>query len=182
MTPLAPSSDAFDVLGLPPRFGLSAEEVRVAWLARSASMHPDRAVSGAGASQDADRVAAALNDARRTLDDPERRAEALLARLGGPAVIGEAERRRIPPAVLMEYMEARETLETAKSTGDVAGVDAMRRWASGKRAGHITAAAALFDRAASLPEDRRGEALSAIRAELNAWRYAERMLEQIDDV
>ncbi len=165
------------MLGLRPRFDLDEAAVRGAWLERSARAHPDRAADPA----DAEREAAALNDAKRTLEDPERRAAALLARLGaGPA---QPERAEIPPSVLMEFLEVREALDEARAAGDRARVEALRGWAEERRRAHIDVVAALFaDALREGPGDARSDAVRAIRRELAAWRYAERMLEQIDDL
>ena len=50
----ARQADPFTVLGLPPRAGLSDDEVRAAWRRIAAATHPDRADGG-----DAARFAAA---------------------------------------------------------------------------------------------------------------------------
>lgn len=169
--------DPFDLLGLPARFDLSEDEVRSAWLARAAEAHPDHADDPL----DPGESAAALNDARRTLADPERRAGALLARLGGPS---ERDDTSLPPELLMEFMEAREALEEAVGSHDGAAIERSRAWALDRRESHIRAVGAMFDEAhaAGDRDPQRAMTLRAIRVELDAWRYAERMLEQIDRV
>ncbi len=174
-TPGAP--DAFDLLGLSPAFDLDSEALRRAWLARSSAAHPDHA-GGALDPSALERASAALNDARRTLEDPERRASTLLRRLGGP---GEKDDKSLPPELLMEYMEQREILDEAKAGRDPAAIEASRAWARARRLGHIDACSRMFAEALADPNPN-PETLRAIRVELNAWRYAERMLEQIDDV
>ncbi|MBL0921826.1 MAG: Fe-S protein assembly co-chaperone HscB [Phycisphaerales bacterium] len=169
--------DAFDLLGIPAAFDVDAGAVRRAWLERSAAAHPDRAAGG-GDPADAERRSAELNEAKRTLDDAERRASLLLRRLGGP---GEKDDRSLPPELLVEYMERREALDEAKSRGDGAGVEDARAWAKGMRAEHERACSRMFAEALA-DANPNPETLRAIRVELNAWRYAERMLEQVDDV
>lgn len=159
--------DAFEILGIEPRFDLSPDEVRRAWLARSAEAHPDRA----GSSDDAARLAARFNEARASLDDPERRARALLARLGV-----EAKADSPPPDLLMEFMEAKEAAEEAEASGDRAELSRWRAWAQARREAHVARVAELFREA--LAGDR--EALRSVGPELGAWRYAERFLEQLD--
>lgn len=155
-------TDAFDMLGLEPRFDLNAADLQRAFLALSASAHPDRAGG--------DEVrAAALNAARQALADPEQRANALLARLGGPAK--EAD-RSLPEGFLAAMMDARERLEDARARGDAGAVDGWLAWAEERRSGHVRAVGALF---AACPVD-----TAAVRRELNAWRYIERMIEQIE--
>lgn len=166
--PDEPRPDPFDALGLPPRFELSPRDVRRAWLERSASVHPDRTGPG---DAEAARRAAALNDARRTLEDPERRAGALLARLGGPSMAAD---KSLPPGLLAEFLEVQEAVDEARAAERP--LDEYERWARTKRDEHIQRAGELFARAS--PNDPRS--LAAIRTELNAWRYVERLIEQLD--
>jgi molecular chaperone HscB len=168
--------DPFALLGLERRFDLDPRDVRRAWLSRAAGAHPDaQDARGVGDDAEASLAAAALNRARRTLDDPERRADALLRLLGGPAAEQE---KSLPPAFLMEVMEAREAFEEADAQGDTDRIAALRAWAVDERAAMIDDVAARF---ASLPSPPDASALREIRVCLNAWRYLERMLEQTAD-
>jgi len=157
------TDDPFDALGLEPRFDLDEPELLRAWRRRSVDAHPDRA----GGEDEARRRAAALNDARRRLEDPESRADALVLRLGGPS---REEENGLPAGFLMEIMELRESLEAAQSGGD--DLDPHRRRAETERAARMVRVREGF----AEPEPD----LRAIRVELNAWRYLERMLEQIE--
>lgn len=165
------TSDPFETLGLPRRFDLDPALVRRAWLRASGSLHPDRAGGDALDEADVARLSARLNGARRTLDDPERRADALLALLGGPAKGAD---QSLPDGFLMEMMRVREELESA--AGDPARLAELERWAGEQREGFIGRVGALFDGCSESPD---AGALASIRLELNAWRYIERMLEQI---
>jgi curved DNA-binding protein CbpA len=89
--------DPFDALGLPASFDLDQGEIERAYFARSAAVHPDVAAGD----DEAQRRMTILNQAKRTLDDPERRADALLIRLGGPP---REQDRSLPPDFLMEIM------------------------------------------------------------------------------
>lgn len=73
--PPPPNPDFCEVLGLPRRFHLEDSEIEEAWRARSRLLHPDRHVS-AGALQRrlALQWTALLNEARKNLRDPVRRA------------------------------------------------------------------------------------------------------------
>jgi molecular chaperone HscB len=154
-------ADAFDVLGVEARFDLDSARLQRAFLARSAELHPDRAAG--------DEVrAAALNQAREALRDPEQRANLLLARLGGPSK--EAD-RSLPAGFLEAMMSARESLDAAKQAGSGDEVERWRAWAESERDGHMARVRGLF--AEERPDAK------AIRRELNAWRYIERMLEQV---
>jgi molecular chaperone HscB len=156
--------DAFDVLGLPAEFAVDAAAVNRAYLARSAALHPDLAAGD----ESAPRKMAELNEAKRVVEDPERRANALLARLGGPS---KEEDRSLPDGFLMEMMEVREQME-AEGTAERGKWEA---WAKERRREAIEDVGAMFRAAAD------EGMLGAIRRRLNAWRYIERMVEQIGE-
>ncbi|HBS28876.1 MAG TPA: hypothetical protein DEB06_05375 [Phycisphaerales bacterium] len=160
--------DPFALLGMPRGFEMDRAALHRAWLARAARVHPDR---DAG---DPEREAAlaALNLARVTLDDPERRAEALLRLMGGPT--READ-RTLPDGFLPEMLAVREEMESDLASDAAAARSKWGGWASARREEHIAHAAGLFREAQS----GRAGALMEIRALLNAWRYVERMIERL---
>lgn len=162
--------DPFEALGLPRRFDLDLRRVRSAWLRRAAALHPDR--QGAGDEDEIARRAAVLNEAKRTLEDPEQRADALLILLGGPA---REQEKSLPPEFLMEIMSVRESLEEAVASGDDDRVQEHERWAAEQREEMIRRVGEAFEALADPPD---AQALRDIRVTLNAWRYIERMLEQ----
>lgn len=174
------SKDAFDLLGLSPRFDLPPGSLQSAYLALSAKLHPD----AMGPDPQAEARSAALNEARRVLENPESRADLLLRRLGGP---GKEQDRSLPQGFLLEMLEIREQIDAAIASGDPDAVGQWDDWAARRRTGHIAEVSRLFSRA--LPLASGGEAtaataadpliLSAIRAELNMWRYTERLMEQL---
>lgn len=159
--------DPFGILGLAPCFDLDPAELRRAWLSRTASLHPDRP----DAPPDATRRLSELNDARRILENPELRAGALMSGLNEPP----GPRDQLPPGFLMEMLETREALEAAQQAGDAAEVQRLREWASQQRTQHIERFAAFFNQSGDAPPA--AETVRAVRADLNAWRYIERMLE-----
>lgn len=165
-------ADAFDLLGLEARFDLTPAEVRAAYLARAGTVHPDAA--GGGGEEGA---AAALNAAKMAVSDPETRANLLLARLGGAS---SDVSRALPDGFLMTMMEAREGMEDAASRRDRAEIERWRVWAERERDGHIARVGALLE--AARVNKPTGVGLSGVRQELNAWRYIERMLEQIGEL
>ena len=111
----------------------------------------------------------------RTLGDPLQRAEALLARLGGA---GKENDKSLPDGFLAQMLEVREEVEEA--AGDAAATAKWEAWAQAERSEHEARVAALFRRAlASNPADT--EALRQIRTQLNAWRYIDRMIEQLGE-
>jgi DnaJ-domain-containing protein 1 len=171
----AMSSDAFDILGLPPTFDLDRADIDRAFLARAIAVHPDLA----GGQAESEALSAGLNDAKRALIDPETRANVLLLRLGGPAAEKE---KSLPPGLLMEAMEAREGIDSARDAGDKAELARWRAWALDRRESIVKTCRQLFAQASSVKP---GEPLPAgllrdIRVQLNAWRSFERMIEQMD--
>lgn len=161
-----PEADPFKALGLLPTFDLDTAQVERAYLARVASAHPDL---GLDAESEGDE-AAGLNDARRTLLDPESRAAAMLHSLGYTG-----EDKSLPDGFLMEIMEVRMEFEQAVMDEDAQQIAKWRNWAADRRREWIDTISALFrEHAAS--GDR--ALLARIRESLNAWRYIERMIEQ----
>ena len=156
--------DPFAALDLPRRYALDPAELDRAYLERAAALHPDVSAGD----DDAPRRAAELNHAKRTLEDPERRARALLALLGGPG----KEDRSLPPGFLMEMMETREQIEAAR--GSPAERARWEAWAVDRRGEYEAEVAALFGRHTE------PGVLATIRTTLNAWRYIERLIEQLD--
>lgn len=156
----------FQVLGLPERFDLDGAAVQRGYLARAAQVHPDVV----GDEDEAAVRAAQLNRARAVLISDERRANALLEVLGGP---GKEQDKSLPDGFLMEVMETREAIEAAVVGGDEAERERWVKWADGQRKAYVARVGELF-RGGSGPEQ-----LRAVRRELNAWRYIERLIEQL---
>lgn len=164
------TDDPFEVLGLPPKFDLDAAAVQRAYLAKAAGIHPDLAFGA----EDADIQSAAINRAKAILADGERRANALLERLGGP---GKSVDKSLPAGFLMDIMETREAIEAALATKDPGEREKWEAWAQGQREKYAERVGRLFD---GLGDSRDPKTLRAIRQELNAWRYIERLIEQLD--
>jgi molecular chaperone HscB len=151
--------DPFAILGLPRRFDLTDAAVRRAFLAKVQSAHPD-----AGGDQD---IGADLTKARDTLLNPESRADALLLLLGGPAKDAD---KSLPPGFLMDIMETREALDAALASNTTPELERLKAWAHAERQNYTQAVATAFADAN----------LKNVRTTLNAWRYIERMIEQMD--
>lgn len=166
-------TDPFTLLGLPRRFDLDRTVIERAYLG-SITAAPSR---DTGADWGAESTASdlePLNAARRALLDPESRANALLALLGGP---GKESDRSLPPGFLAQMMEMRERMEAAAS--DPMELAKFEAWASGQRDGHTARVAEMFRGSESCGNAANASILKQIRMELNAWRYIERMLEQV---
>lgn len=166
--------DPFAVLALPRRFDLERSDIERAYLARAGQAHPDLATSDDHGDASAEVAAGDLNRARQDLSDPETRATILLALQGGPS---KDQDRSLPDGFLMEMMDVREQMEAAAAAGDRARIEHWERWANQQRAGHIRTVAEMFAGVDATNPD--PVALRAIRSRLNAWRYIERMLEQL---
>jgi curved DNA-binding protein CbpA len=160
--------DPFDILGLPPAFDHAPAAIERAYLARAASVHPDLV----GDDDEAAVRAAKLNRAKSVLLNPEQRANALLARLGGPS---KAQDKSLPPGFLIEMMETREAIEAAIATGNPEERGQWDRWALEQRSEYVSHIGELFGQVAKDPGK-----LAQIRQKLNAWRYIERLIEQLD--
>jgi len=162
--------DPFDELGLHPAFEIDSSRIEAAYLSRAAAMHPDLA----GDDPESSDRASALNWAKAILDHPEKRADALLIRRGGPTK--EAD-KSLPAGFLMSILETREQVEEAVTARDPVAIGRWRAWAHGQRSDFIGRVGAMF-MAIAQTADPRG--LARIRHELNAWRYIERLIEQLE--
>jgi len=167
------SDDPFALLGLPRGFELDPSALQAAYLRASARVHPDKRHEPAGALEAA-ADAARINDARQMLADDERRADALLRVLGGPP---KDRVKDLPDGFLLDIMGTRETMEAAIESRDPQQLAALQGWAEERRREFAAAIALLFaDHACSND----AALLREVRVQLNAWRYIERMLEQLD--
>lgn len=156
-------TDHFERLGLPRRFSVDVGELERAYLAHSRAAHPDfHALGGKGQLAASEAHAAAVNEAYTTLKDPFRRAEHLLALLGGPAA---SEVKDIPPAFLMEMMEVREAIEAA----DAAGKERLEADIRDRYAAVFTGIDKLFAK----------NDLTGVRKELNAAKYLKGLLRDL---
>lgn len=164
------NADPFELLALSPTFEIDEAALQRAWLRRSAALHPDRVADPAEAAA----AMAHINDARDTLADPERRANALLARLGGPT---KEQDNSLPPDFLTGMFAIREKMEEAVASSDPAERARFEQWAALRRAEFMKSVSDRF-RALTVPPT--NQSLRDIRCELNAWRYIERLIEQLD--
>ena len=160
------SSDAFGLLGLPPRFDVDPAQLERAFFERSKELHADKFATAPAA----ERVAAlqrsrALNDAYQLLKRDAARAEYLLAQEG--VTIGANE--RVDPALLMEFLEQREELEEARVRGESATIERLERAMRERRRGALARIRELF----AAGGDRQ-----AIKQQLILLRYVERYLEE----
>jgi molecular chaperone HscB len=163
----ASSSDAFGLLGLPAQFDLDPQVIEKAFHDKSKDLHPDRFASAPAA----ERVAAlsrsrALNDAYKTLKNPVGRAEYLLARAG--VTIGDNE--RLDPTFLMEILELREELASARVAKQTSLIEKLCGEMKSRRKATLEKLPALFE----------SNDLHAIKEQLMLLRYVDRYLEECD--
>lgn len=160
----------FAVLGLPVRFDLDQGSIERAYLQKLASSHPD--AGGGLTNPQVD--AASLNHARAALLDHEQRAIALLEALGGPS---SSACKDLPDGFLMEMMSKREEIEEEIQSQEDQARARWESWARDERASYRAQASTLFG-GLSVPPPQ--QSLKEIRTLLNAWRYIERLIEQLD--
>lgn len=154
----------FEALGLPVRFDLSRTEIEQAYLTRIAAAHPD--LAGEGGLVDP----AALNEARKVLQNDEQRARAVLA--------ARAPGAQAPPLsseFLAEILEVRQEAQEAVEQGQDKSVERWRTWAADRRRELAGELQKLLG--GEGPIDPRKASVAA--GVLQQWRYFERMLEQV---
>jgi len=174
--------DAFEQLGLAPRYDVEPAELERAFFERSKALHPDRFAAAPAA----ERVAAlskarALNDAYALLKRDASRAEYLLAREG--VAIGDNE--RIDPELVMALLEEREQLAEARQRGELREVERLAAAMRARRAAAMGRVKALFaalegQAGEARPSAARDEALAELKRQLILLRYVARYLEECD--
>ena len=158
----------FETLGLPISYRIDRNQVERAYRARLASAHPDAGGGDVGVDP------ATLNDARKVLLNDEQRAVRLLDLMGGPSA---SACKDLPDGFLMDMMMQRQEIEGAIESGGDAEREEWEQWGVEQRAQYRDRVAGMFD---SLGTDADEASRRAIRVELNAWRYIERLIEQLD--
>jgi molecular chaperone HscB len=175
-----PGSDAtpFAILGLESGFAVDPAELKRRLLRFSRLVHPDFfATAGPDALAAAERASAALNAAHEIVADEFSRADWLVKSLGGP---DEQAERAMPQAFLMEVLDWNEALEAARAAAPgSAERAAVARLATDLEARRRELFANLARRLTPLPA-RGAPELTAARKELNAVRYLEKTLSEID--
>lgn len=171
----------FHVLGLPRSVELDRARVQQAYLARSSALHPDLHADD----PELESAAAELNKAREMLLDDEQRLTALWKLLVAESPLGPdiqravLEDKSLPPGFLMEMMETREEIERATATADRSALDRWEQWGAEQRAGYINTVSRLLAPLLETPRAASHRALADVKAQFNAWRYIERLLEQL---
>ena len=167
--------DPFDLLGLDPSFQLDKELVEERHLRLSRALHPDRhATAPALQRRQALGRAIQVNQAYRVLRDPIARAEALLRRLG--VETGEAAQPKADMAFLMDMVDRREALASAKQAKDVERVTDLEGEVRALYDTLVVDLGESFAHALATPGHVPGDAL---RQKVGELRFCARFLEEV---
>lgn len=179
----SPNPDYFALMGLTERLVIDGAALQKTFYERSRQLHPDRFARASAEDRALSmQVSSLLNDAYRTLRDPLKRAEYVLARHGFD--IGEQRSSNVPPELLEEVFELNMALEELRS-GDE---DARPQLETAKQhflqmqaeidAG-LEGAFARWDRAGADSAVSRAM-LAEIRGSLNRRRYIQNLLRDVE--
>lgn len=173
---VAEDVDPFAVLGLTPNFTVDAKDLRKRLLRISRDVHPDFFGTAAPALRElAEKNSARVNKAFEILSDDVARADWLVTSLGGP---DEQAERAMPREFLMEVLEWNETLEEARANASTFDprLAVLRTELAARRGAALTRVGKLLT---PLPEHA-SPSLLAVRQQLNAVRYVDRALSEIE--
>ena len=169
--------DPFAVFGLTPSQELEVSELERRHLQISRWIHPDYFAASPELRLLAEKNTGLLNGALESLGDPIRRADHLVRSLNGPT---DSEVKEMPQAFLMEVLDWNEALEEAR---DAAPGSAERARAfkllpdlEERKSAGMSAIQELLQ---PLPGEG-GAALTSARQELNAIRYLDRALNELE--
>lgn len=167
----------FDILGVERRYHLAADELERRFHDKSRQLHPDRHMKADPQTRVKTALATSeLNQAYRTLRDPVKRAEHLLA-LAGIKLTDERDGHKVDPGFLMEMLELREALGEAKEAGDREKVAELAKDVRRRRDESTAAMEAGFSR-----YEASGEAaeLRAVADAMIGERYFRRFLDDVE--
>ena len=167
-------TDYFALFGVPRQLNLSLADLQLRFYDLSRELHPDRFARKPEAErQRALDASSQLNDAYRTLKDPLKRAEYILALEGFD--IGEQGSKNVPPELLEEVFELNMALEEMR-----AGDESARPQIESARSSFNATVSDLDRQLEQLFVEydalRDREKLSEIRAVLNRRRYISNLL------
>lgn len=160
----------FELFGLSPRFSIDMNTLETAFRRLQGQLHPDRHASHG----DAERLLAlqlstTVNDGYRTLRHPASRAQCLIELAGEPETEGSA---AVSPGFLMAQMEWREAIEEARSSSDIAALEALSRRLRHKVATQEKELAAMLDELGDF---------QAAAQRVNELRFYEKLRVEIED-
>jgi molecular chaperone HscB len=179
INPSSLSSDYFSLLGLERKFNIDPALLQQKFFALSRHVHPDRHSGDTPEVQQlALAMAAAVNDAYRTLKDPADRGAYLLELSGGKSSAAD---KSVPDGLLETTMMMQEELADAKAAGRAEDVAHLRVVLKNQQEGLIQRIAELFGQyeESAACEAVRSELLKEIRQQLNAVSYVKKLLSQV---
>ena len=177
------SKDFFELFGLDRKLALDNDALQKRFYELSRQWHPDRfGRKGADEQAQALEATAILNDGYRTLRDPVKRAEYLLAEEGFP--IAEQRSRDVPPELLEEVFELNMMLEELKNgdEGTRPQLETAKQNFIAMRAGIDEEVQQLFAKydGADAQSETAKQALHEIRGALNRRRYIENLIRDVE--
>ena len=169
------ATDYFAYLGIPRAYHVDAEKLSEVLRDKSRKFHPDRFARAEPRERTHSlQHTTLLNDAVRTLRDPQRRAEYLLGLYGLRAGRNDRERAKMEPSFLMEMMEVRESLADAKSAKDPSALEKISASAKTEHERLLREADSKFSTWEQAPDNRRP--LEDVVGLLDKIRYYEQIL------
>lgn len=178
LNPAGLMKDHFTLMGMPQTYALDEASLQQKFIALNRHVHPDRHTDDSPEVQQLSlAMAAAVNDAYRTLKDPATRAAYLLELLGGKSSAAD---KSVPDGFLNTTMMMQEELADAKAAGNTAEVARLRTVLQNQNDGLMQRIRALFDdyEASVSCEAVRTDLLDEIRKQLNAVSYVRKLLSQ----
>ena len=179
LQPAPAASDYFSLLGLPVRYDLDPKQIQQRFVALNRHVHPDFHGDESPEVQRLSlQIAAAVNDAYRTLQDPAARAGYLLEILGGRS---SAEDKSVPDGFLNSMMMLQEEIADARADGNEAELKRLATALSRQHEGLLRRIASLFAEfdeqvgCTGLSQQR----LDEIRRQVNAVSYVRKLLSQL---
>lgn len=179
----AVEKDYFSFFGLDRKLTIDPNALQRRFYELSRQWHPDRfSRKSPQEQQEALDATSVLNDGYRTLRDPVKRAEYLLAEEGFP--IGEQRSKDVPADLLEEVFELNMSLEELKG-GDESvrpQLEAAKANFGGMRDAIDTNLDRLFDKydSSDAQSETAKQALHEIRGTLNRRRYIENLIRDVD--
>jgi len=173
MTNEAPNPpNPFQILGIEPAFSVTQDQIQRAYLQRLSAAHPDLVPQDSESTLDP----ATLNQARDTLLSDEARANLMLELAAGPS----PKDTTLPDGFLMHMMQLRTQIEEELETDPTEARPRWQQWANTERTNTIATISTLFESLPAAEASSASDIKHQIRTHLNAWRYTERLIEQLD--
>ncbi len=168
----------FELLGLPVAFAVDRDDARRRLLKITRAIHPDFfGTESAEVRALAESNSARLNEAWSIVSDDIERADWLVRHLGGP---DEQTERAMPQAFLVEVLEWNEALEEARAN-PAASAPTLVTLATDLNSRRTDSLSALAQILTPLPSPSSPQ-LKRARTELNAVRYVDRALSEIESL